>query len=194
MELDGRHCESEERQFHSANRSACQALLIRLREIHGTPVLPHEPDVIDIAPVVFKRKSEASETVAESRFIRYRTDENGQRMPMVAEIKSVVSEFFDISPLNLDSRSRKAKFVWPRQIAMYLSSTLTLRSLPDIGRRFGGRDHTTVLHAVRKIERLVAEDPETADLINDLKEELNDDGGAAVLPDETAAPAHQAAL
>ena len=42
----------------------------------------------------------------------------------------------------------------PRQIAMYLAKSLTLRSLPEIGRRFGGRDHTTVLHAVRKIDRL----------------------------------------
>ncbi len=52
------------------------------------------------------------------------------------------------------SSRRTATVVKPRQVAMYLSKALTLRSLPEIGRRFGGRDHTTVLHAVRKIEGL----------------------------------------
>ena len=54
-------------------------------------------------------------------------------------------------------------WVRPRQVAMYLAKTLTLRSLPEIGRRFGGRDHTTVLHAVRKIEALVAKDVSLSD-------------------------------
>ena len=67
-------------------------------------------------------------------------------------------------PLQCQSRSdilserRTAAVVRPRQIAMYLSKLLTLRSLPEIGRRFGGRDHTTVLHAVRKIEKALGED------------------------------------
>ena len=55
--------------------------------------------------------------------------------------------------MRLSSR-RTANVVRPRQVAMYLAKLLTLRSLPEIGRRFGGRDHTTVLHAVRKIEGL----------------------------------------
>jgi chromosomal replication initiator protein len=50
----------------------------------------------------------------------------------------------------------------PRQVAMWLAKQITTRSLPDIGRRFGGRDHTTVLHAVRRIESLKAEDPQIA--------------------------------
>ena len=50
----------------------------------------------------------------------------------------------------------------PRQIAMYLCKQLTTRSYPDIGRRFGGRDHTTVLHAVKKIDQLMAEDEQIA--------------------------------
>ena len=55
---------------------------------------------------------------------------------------------------------RTAAVVKPRQIAMYLSKALTPRSLPEIGRRFGGRDHTTVIHAVKQIERLRAADSE----------------------------------
>jgi chromosomal replication initiator protein len=64
--------------------------------------------------------------------------------------------------------------VRPRQIAMYLAKTLTLRSLPEIGRRFGGRDHTTVLHAVRKIENLVSTDTALAEEIELLKRQLQD--------------------
>jgi len=64
--------------------------------------------------------------------------------------------------------------VRPRQVAMYLAKTLTLRSLPEIGRRFGGRDHTTVLHAVRKIENLVGTDSALAEEIELLKRQLQE--------------------
>jgi chromosomal replication initiator protein len=64
--------------------------------------------------------------------------------------------------------------VRPRQIAMYLAKSLTLRSLPEIGRRFGGRDHTTVLHAVRKIEGMVGKDTELAGEIDHLKRMLQE--------------------
>jgi chromosomal replication initiator protein len=64
--------------------------------------------------------------------------------------------------------------VRPRQVAMYLAKTLTLRSLPEIGRRFGGRDHTTVLHAVRKIENLVTTDTALAEEIELLKRQLQE--------------------
>jgi chromosomal replication initiator protein len=64
--------------------------------------------------------------------------------------------------------------VRPRQVAMYLAKTLTLRSLPEIGRRFGGRDHTTVLHAVRKIENLVSTDTALAEEIELLKRQLQE--------------------
>ncbi len=57
---------------------------------------------------------------------------------------------------------------------MYLSKVLTLRSLPEIGRRFGGRDHTTVLHAVRKIEELAAKDKGLAEVIELLKRILSE--------------------
>jgi chromosomal replication initiator protein len=64
--------------------------------------------------------------------------------------------------------------VRPRQVAMYLAKVLTLRSLPEIGRRFGGRDHTTVLHAVRKIEALVGNDNILAEEVESLKRQLQD--------------------
>jgi chromosomal replication initiator protein len=58
---------------------------------------------------------------------------------------------------------------------MYLAKTMTLRSLPEIGRRFGGRDHTTVLHAVRKIEHLVGSDQTLAEEVESLKRQLHQD-------------------
>ena len=71
-------------------------------------------------------------------------------------------------------QQRTANVVRPRQVAMYLAKTLTLRSLPEIGRRFGGRDHTTVLHAVRKIENLVNNDTSLAEEIELLKRQLQE--------------------
>ena len=67
------------------------------------------------------------------------------------EIQRMVARQYNVSRADLLSSRRTANVVRPRQVAMYLAKTLTLRSLPEIGRRFGGRDHTTVLHAVRKI-------------------------------------------
>lgn len=83
----------------------------------------------------------------------------------IEEIQKAVSVHFKVSKQDLLSARRTRTIVRPRQIAMYLSKVLTPRSLPEIGRRFGGRDHTTVLHAVRKIEKELGTD-------NDLRREI----------------------
>ncbi|MGI9404986.1 MAG: chromosomal replication initiator protein DnaA, partial [Hyphomicrobiaceae bacterium] len=70
----------------------------------------------------------------------------------IDDILKLVSKHYGISRNDILSQRRHRSIVWPRQIGMYLSKKLTSRSLPEIGRRFGGRDHTTVLHAIRKIE------------------------------------------
>ncbi len=72
----------------------------------------------------------------------------------IEDIQKLVAAHYNVSRADILSSRRTASVVKPRQIAMYLSKVMTLRSLPEIGRRFGGRDHTTVLHAVRKIEGL----------------------------------------
>ncbi|MFG1378058.1 chromosomal replication initiator protein DnaA [Xanthobacter autotrophicus] len=87
----------------------------------------------------------------------------------VDDILRVVAKHYNVSRADLLSQRRTATVVKPRQIAMYLAKTLTLRSLPEIGRRFGGRDHTTVLHAVRKIDGLVNADRALAEEIEVLK-------------------------
>lgn len=70
----------------------------------------------------------------------------------VEEIQRAVIDHFKMTKVEFFSRRRTQNIVWPRQVAMYLCKTLTTRSLPEIGRKFGGKDHTTVLHAVRKVE------------------------------------------
>ena len=70
----------------------------------------------------------------------------------IEDILRIISRHYGVSKGDLLSQRRHRSVVWPRQIGMYLAKHLTARSLPEIGRRFGGRDHTTVLHAIRKIE------------------------------------------
>ena len=92
----------------------------------------------------------------------------------IEEIQRIVARHYNVSRSDLLSSRRTANVVRPRQIAMYLAKTLTLRSLPEIGRRFGGRDHTTVLHAVRKIESLIGIDNALAAEIEALKSQLQE--------------------
>ena len=76
----------------------------------------------------------------------------------IEDIQKAVARHYNVSRNDILSNRRTRIIVRPRQVAMYLSKVMTPRSLPEIGRRFGGRDHTTVLHAVRKIEGLIKED------------------------------------
>jgi chromosomal replication initiator protein len=92
----------------------------------------------------------------------------------IEDIQRVVAHQYNVSRSDLLSSRRTANVVRPRQVAMYLAKILTLRSLPEIGRRFGGRDHTTVLHAVRKIEALANNDQALAEEIEALKRQLQD--------------------
>jgi chromosomal replication initiator protein len=83
-----------------------------------------------------------------------------QRRISIDEIQTQVAEHYRIRKAEMTSARRAREVARPRQVAMYLSKQLTPKSLPDIGRRFGGRDHTTVIHAVKQIERLRAADAE----------------------------------
>jgi len=96
------------------------------------------------------------------------------RKVKIEDIQKLVATHFNVSRADILSSRRSASVVKPRQIAMYLAKVLTLRSLPEIGRRFGGRDHTTVLHAVRKIEGAVNADVMLKDDVELLKRMLQD--------------------
>jgi chromosomal replication initiator protein len=92
----------------------------------------------------------------------------------IEDIQRLVARQYNVSRSDLLCSRRTANVVRPRQVAMYLAKILTLRSLPEIGRRFGGRDHTTVLHAVRKMDALIATDIALAEEIDVLKRQLQD--------------------
>ena len=79
---------------------------------------------------------------------------SSQKKVNIEQIQKKVSEHFNVKMSDMSSARRSRTIARPRQIAMYLSKNLTSRSLPEIGRRFGNRDHTTVIHAVRKVEEL----------------------------------------
>ncbi|HEX3700560.1 MAG TPA: chromosomal replication initiator protein DnaA [Phenylobacterium sp.] len=85
-----------------------------------------------------------------------------ERKVTVDMIQKTVAEHYNLKQADLISERRARAVARPRQVAMWLAKQITTRSLPDIGRRFGGRDHTTVLHAVRRIEQLKGEDPSIA--------------------------------
>ena len=87
----------------------------------------------------------------------------------VDKIQNVVSNFFNITLTEMLSQRRSRPLARPRQIAMYLAKKMTTRSLPEIGRRFANRDHTTVIHAVKTISRLAEQDDEMKKNINQIK-------------------------
>ncbi len=95
---------------------------------------------------------------------------DGDAVPAVTitRIQEAVSDRFGLSVTELCSQRRSQAVAYPRQVAMYLSRELTDASLPKIGKEFGGRDHTTVIHATTKITRLISEDRSVYNLVQDL--------------------------
>ena len=95
---------------------------------------------------------------------------DGDAIPAVTitRIQEAVSDRFGLSVTELCSQRRSQAVAYPRQVAMYLSRELTDASLPKIGKEFGGRDHTTVIHATTKITRLISEDRSVYNLVQDL--------------------------
>ena len=87
-------------------------------------------------------------------------------------IQTLVCRFFKISKNEMLSSRRSRYLVRPRQTAIYLTKILTSKSLPEIGREFSGRDHTTIIHSVKTIEKLKEKDPEVIENINKLKNQI----------------------
>ena len=130
----------------------------------------------------FERNKKLADELFPGRFVHYMNlDYAGWDEPDFAEravkqiedILRLVSRHYGVSKSDILSPRRHRSVVWPRQIGMYLSKQLTTRSLPEIGRRFGDRDHTTVLHAIRKIDGEIANDSRLKDEIDELKRQLN---------------------
>jgi chromosomal replication initiator protein len=90
----------------------------------------------------------------------------------IEEIKRRVADYYNLRMTDLVSARRARAVARPRQVAMFLCKNLTPRSLPEIGRGFGGRDHTTVIHAIRKIDELRATDSQLNEDIEILRRAL----------------------
>lgn len=90
----------------------------------------------------------------------------------VTDIQAAVCQEFGVRPIDMVSRRRYRRIARPRQVAMYLSREFTKNSLPEIGRRFGGRDHTTVMHALDVIERLLKDDIEIQYHVEQIRQRL----------------------
>jgi len=94
------------------------------------------------------------------------------RQISVDQIQKAVASHFGFKPVDLKSAKRFKALVHARQIAMYLTRQLTSLSYPDIGDQFGGKDHSTIIHAIRKIEKMLADDTQLQATLNGLKKNL----------------------
>ena len=98
--------------------------------------------------------------------------EEAERPITIEMIQEVVAKHFNLEPKELKSKRRTDAIAWPRQIAMYLGRTLTELSTTELGDTFGGKDHTTVLHACEKVKMKLAESPFISSMVNKISQEI----------------------
>lgn len=138
------------------NRRQSDRFLKALQRHHGLHVASISADSVEAPPEIIIPIATPVEDKAFDD--AWKMIENENRSGPIRKIQRIVAEEFGITRAELISIRRKAKLVEPRQVAMYLCRSLAERSYPDIGRRFGGRDHTTVIHAVRKVAERIGKD------------------------------------
>lgn len=122
--------------------------------------------------VAYAQLNNETVTIAFAESVLGEALRGSQRRITIDEIQKAVSSHFDVKQLDLVSQRRAVAIARPRQIAMYLAKRLTTRSLPEIGRKFGNRDHSTVIHAVRRIEELRGVDSEIDGAVRSLMRQL----------------------
>jgi len=119
------------------------------------------------------RKQEITiEVVQEILFDMVKTSSSSKIVINISQIQKKVCDFFDISINDLISQNRSRNLARPRQIAMYLSKKLTSSSLTEIARKFGGKDHSTIIHGVNKIEDLIKSDAEINSQVHEISKSL----------------------
>ncbi len=150
----------------------------RAREIAGLPeALALPPSirnrldrfVADIARQSYAAGKRAGERAAVRRVTALLNSPAG---PAITEIQRAVADAFGTDLAEMKSQRRARAVAWPRHVAMYLARQMTPHSLPMIGRHFGGRDHTTVMHAIHKVESRAAADMDVARVLSELRERL----------------------
>jgi len=122
--------------------------------------------------VSFSRIYEKVPNLAETKIVLKDLLNLSENRVNIDLIQTVVCKFFKISKNEMLSSRRSRYLVRPRQTAIYLTKILTSKSLPEIGREFSNRDHTTIIHSVKTIEKIKEKDPEMVDNINKLKNQI----------------------
>ena len=117
--------------------------------------------------------TELTREVLDGLYPAAQRSDHHSKSPSIVDIKTAACEHFGLTPEELLSPSRTVRVAWPRQIAMYLARELTDESLPAIGRQFGGRDHTTVLHACRRTASRIAKDSSSRETVDNLVNDLH---------------------
>jgi chromosomal replication initiator protein len=98
--------------------------------------------------------------------------DHDEKAVTVEVIQKYIADYYHMRPADLKARNNSKSVARPRQIAMYLCKLLTNASLPEIGRSFGGKHHSTVIHSIRKVEKLKASDTDFNTLLNSFVESL----------------------
>lgn len=152
---------SEQRERNRAFKEKIAERAASLASAKAAPP-PPPPQPIAVAPAPAPCLCARCSAAISAEAMAAEPDPSLRAYPMIAKIQAETAAYFGVSVNDMISARRTANLVRPRQIAMYLTKSLTLKSLPEIGRHFGGRDHTTVLHAVRKMTWLLPKDAELA--------------------------------
>lgn len=165
--------EREERFALAAERLA-QSKVMVIAPLPPEPSAPVDPDAA-IAEWVERQKLLALSPMKAPWFHIIEEVRTGPRRPKIEEIQRCTADEFGCTRDDIICARRTADIVLPRQVAVYLCKELTLKSFPEIGRMFGGRDHTTALSSFRKIERLLVTDCELRTTIERIKHRLGGD-------------------
>lgn len=155
----------DEQRFVREQNEYCSAMFLQtLIDVHGAETVkpaieePEEPPA-PLPPI----PNELIAKAAEQTFPKF--------LNRIAEVQhAVLKEFPGLTKADLLSIRRKKRIVLARQVGMYVCRQVTNKSFPEIGRRYGGRDHTTVLHAVAKIEKMLPNNPELAALVSRIED------------------------
>ncbi|KRN32163.1 chromosomal replication initiator protein DnaA [Weissella halotolerans] len=120
------------------------------------------------------RFSNAPITVDTARSILETMNFKRQRAITIPIIQDIVARYYDVTVSDINGKKRNKEIVVPRQVAMYLAREMTQDSLPQIGRAFGGKDHTTVMHSTEKIEKILGEDITLEHQVQEIRERLKE--------------------
>jgi chromosomal replication initiator protein len=163
------------------------AILQKKAEVEGV-MLPHEVAIFLASHIdsnvrelegsltrlgAFASLTKATITIDLAKEVLQNTLKGNSREITIEGIQKTICDYFNLKPGDLKAKRRTRDIAVPRQVAMYLSRKHTSTSFPGIGSKFGGRDHSTVIHAAKTIEKKIKEDPQMQSTIEKLEKNLN---------------------